>query len=53
MKELDQVKEYLQALQSRIVSELEQLDGKSSFRRDAWQRPGGGGGLSCGFCVSR
>ena len=47
MNELDQVKEYLQSLQSRIVAELEQLDGKASFRRDAWQRPGGGGGLSC------
>ena len=44
MKELDQVKDYLQSLQGRIVSELEQLDGKASFRRDNWQRPGGGGG---------
>jgi coproporphyrinogen III oxidase len=47
MNELDQVKEYLQALQNRIVTELEQLDGKQKFRRDAWQRPAGGGGLSC------
>jgi coproporphyrinogen III oxidase len=47
MTELDQVKDYLQALQSRIVAELEELDGKASFRRDAWKRPGGGGGLSC------
>jgi coproporphyrinogen III oxidase len=47
MNELDQVKEYLQTLQSRIVAELEQLDGKKKFRRDAWTRPGGGGGLSC------
>ena len=47
MNELDQVKEYLQSLQSRIVAELEELDGKARFRRDAWQRPGGGGGLSC------
>ena len=47
MNELDQVKDYLQSLQSRIVAELEQLDGKSVFRRDSWQRPGGGGGLSC------
>ena len=28
MNELDQVKDYLQSLQSRIVAELEQLDGK-------------------------
>jgi coproporphyrinogen III oxidase len=47
MNELNQVKEYLQSLQQRIVAELEQLDGKASFRRDAWDRPGGGGGLSC------
>ena len=26
---------------------MEQLDGKAQFKRDAWQRPGGGGGLSC------
>ena len=47
MNELNQVKDYLQSLQSRIVAELEQLDGKQNFRRDAWERPGGGGGLSC------
>ncbi|MCH7820440.1 MAG: oxygen-dependent coproporphyrinogen oxidase [Proteobacteria bacterium] len=47
MNELGQVKDYLQALQSRIVAELEQLDGTQSFQRDAWERPGGGGGLSC------
>jgi len=47
MNDIDQVKNYLQALQNRIVAELEQLDGKQNFRRDAWDRPGGGGGLSC------
>ncbi len=47
MNEFAQVKDYLQGLQSRIVAELEQLDGKARFRRDAWDRPGGGGGLSC------
>ena len=47
MNELDQVKEYLQTLQNRIVAELEQLDGEQTFQRDAWERPGGGGGLSC------
>ena len=39
MKELNLVKDYLQSLQSRIVSELEALDGKATFRRDSWQRP--------------
>jgi len=40
------VKDYLTGLQSGIVTHLEQLDGMT-FRRDAWQRPEGGGGLSC------
>ena len=47
MNELGQVKDYLQALQNRIVAELEELDGRQTFRRDAWDRPAGGGGLSC------
>jgi coproporphyrinogen III oxidase len=47
MSEIAQVKDYLQSLQSRIVAELEELDGKEKFQRDAWDRPGGGGGLSC------
>ena len=47
MNEFDQVKDYLQSLQKRIVAELEQLDGSGVFRRDAWDRPGGGGGISC------
>jgi len=47
MNDISQVKDYLQSLQNRIVAELEQLDGKQTFRRDAWDRPGGGGGLSC------
>lgn len=47
MNSIDHVKNYLQSLQSRIVAELEVLDGKQTFRRDAWDRPGGGGGLSC------
>ncbi len=40
------VKDYLTGLQNRIVTELEQVDGKS-FRRDTWDRPEGGGGASC------
>lgn len=41
-----QVKEFLIELQEHIVAGLEQVDGKS-FRRDQWERPEGGGGLSC------
>lgn len=47
MNELDQVKDYLQSLQNRIVAELEHLDGTGVFRRDAWDRAEGGGGISC------
>jgi coproporphyrinogen III oxidase len=37
---------YFVGLQERIVARLEAIDG-SAFRRDAWDRPGGGGGVSC------
>lgn len=40
------VKTYLLDLQQRIVAALEALDG-AGFQRDAWQRPEGGGGVSC------
>lgn len=46
MSNIDQVKAYLQSLQNRICSELEQLDGKASFVKDGWNRDGGGGGES-------
>ena len=41
-----QVGKYLQSLQRNIVHALEDTDGKGSFRRDEWEREGGGGGLS-------
>jgi coproporphyrinogen III oxidase len=37
------VSDYLLGLQSRIVAELERIDGKA-FRRDSWDRAEGGGG---------
>ena len=39
------VKGYLLGLQARIVDALASLDG-TPFRRDEWQRPEGGGGIS-------
>ena len=39
------VHSYLLALQSRLVAELERVEGRS-FRRDRWQRDEGGGGES-------
>lgn len=46
MSNIDGVKDYLVALQNRICAELEVLDGKATFTRDAWDRPDGGGGES-------
>jgi coproporphyrinogen III oxidase len=40
------IKDYLTDLQSWIVGKLETEDGQR-FRRDAWERPEGGGGISC------
>jgi coproporphyrinogen III oxidase len=39
------IKNYFLNLQESIVSRMESLDGKP-FRRDAWDRPEGGGGVS-------
>ncbi len=37
---------YIRKLQDEICGALEDLDGKASFRRDDWEREGGGGGHS-------
>ena len=39
------VRDYFTGLQDRIIAALEQLDG-GTFRRDAWTRDEGGGGVS-------
>lgn len=44
--DLDAVRGFLVDLQSRIVGGLEAEEGQS-FKRDAWTRDAGGGGLSC------
>jgi coproporphyrinogen III oxidase len=43
--DIDRAGEYFAALQDRIVDRLEAIDG-TAFRRDTWQRPEGGGGVS-------
>ena len=45
--ETQHVKTYLEALQTRIVDALSELDGKA-FKRDLWTRPQGGGGKGAG-----
>ncbi|RZJ68425.1 MAG: oxygen-dependent coproporphyrinogen oxidase [Flavobacterium sp.] len=40
----DKFFEFIQDLQDRITSKLEQIDGVAKFREDNWDRPEGGGG---------
>lgn len=43
---IDKVGDYLKSLQQRVIDALTDVDGKERFRRDAWEREGGGGGQS-------
>lgn len=43
---IEQVKSYLLQLQNTICTSLENLDGQAHFIEDAWQRAGGGGGIT-------
>jgi coproporphyrinogen III oxidase len=38
--------EYIHVLQKEICNALENIDGKSTFIEDKWERPEGGGGIS-------
>lgn len=40
----DQIANEFMTIQDEICQGLEELDGKSSFQEDEWERPGGGGG---------
>ncbi len=42
----ERAREYFLELQNRIVTALQKIEG-NDFRRDAWDRPEGGGGISC------
>ena len=41
-----QFSSYIKKLQNTICSELEEIDGKEIFRKDSWERDGGGGGVT-------
>lgn len=41
-----EVGDYLKSLQQNIVHSLEDIDARETFRRDTWERDGGGGGES-------
>lgn len=45
-EQLQQVQQFLTALQDQICQQLEQADGGAKFVEDAWQRSEGGGGRS-------
>ncbi|WP_333608496.1 oxygen-dependent coproporphyrinogen oxidase [Arsukibacterium sp.] len=45
-EQLQQVQQFLTALQDKICQALQQADGKGQFIEDSWQRPEGGGGRS-------
>jgi coproporphyrinogen III oxidase/REP element-mobilizing transposase RayT len=40
----DKFYQYIQNLQDRITSKLEDIDGNAKFQQDIWKRPEGGGG---------
>ncbi|MES2733641.1 MAG: oxygen-dependent coproporphyrinogen oxidase [Bacteroidota bacterium] len=42
----EEITRWFQELQASICVALEEADGKARFEQDAWERPGGGGGLS-------
>lgn len=44
--DIGQVEDWLRRIHDRMTVELEALDGGATFRRDPWERPGGGGGES-------
>jgi coproporphyrinogen III oxidase len=43
---MEQIKAYLLQLQNTICSTLETIDARATFLEDAWERPGGGGGIT-------
>ena len=49
-EELERIHEAManatRALQDELCTALERLDGSAAFSRDAWERPGGGGGVA-------
>ena len=42
----NQFYQYIQNLQDRMTSTLEEVDGKEKFQEDIWERPEGGGGTT-------
>jgi coproporphyrinogen III oxidase len=43
----EEIRDWFIFLQQHICQGLEKADGTGTFMRDTWERPGGGGGVSC------
>ena len=43
----EDIRDWFRTLQNDICLQLEKADGKGKFVSDVWERPGGGGGISC------
>ena len=46
MPSKEHIRDWFKSLQDDICLKLEEADGKGKFISDAWERPGGGGGIS-------
>lgn len=46
-KTSEQIKTYLRQLQNTIMQAIEKADGQACFREDVWEKPKGGGGITC------
>lgn len=44
---ITRIKTFLTTYQQQLCQTLADIDGQQGFRADAWQRPMGGGGISC------
>jgi coproporphyrinogen III oxidase len=42
----ERMQRFVEALQKRICTAFERIDGAATFSEDPWERPGGGGGLT-------
>jgi coproporphyrinogen III oxidase len=49
----EEIRDWLVGLQKRICAQLEDTDGNGKFITDAWQRSGGGGGLTRVFAEGK
>ena len=44
---VSQIKDFLLQFQQMVCKGIEKVDGNATFQQDVWERPEGGGGISC------